>query len=90
MFQLFRSLKRLMGGEKLQTVDVAIHNGRTRTSLTLKRDTKSTALYVVLANVSAGNKQYSVFEPGEFDQFADAVRTIQASLRQYPQATCQS
>jgi hypothetical protein len=79
-----------MSGEKLQTADVAIHNGQTTMSLTLKRDTKSTALYVVLANVSAGNKQYSVFEPSEFDQFADAVRTIQSSLRQYPQAAGQS
>jgi hypothetical protein len=70
-----------MSGEKLQTVDVMIHDGATKMSLILKRETKSAEPYVVLANLSAGNKQYSIFEPDQFEQFADAVYEIRTSLR---------
>jgi hypothetical protein len=45
-------VKRLMTGDKLRTIDVMIHNGMTKMSLTLKRGNAGD-LYVVLANLSS-------------------------------------
>jgi hypothetical protein len=51
MFRIFnvlkKNIKRLMGGDKLQTIDVMIHDGMTKMSLTLKRGSAGD-LYVVL------------------------------------------
>ena len=79
VFRFFKGIKRLWAGEKLRTIDVMIHNGMTKMSLTLKRG-DSGDLYVVLANLSSGNSQYSLFEPEEFNQFAAAADEIKAML----------
>lgn len=79
IFRFFKGIKRLWAGEKLRTFDVMIHDGTTRMSLTLKRgDTGD--LYVVLANISTGNNQYSLFEPEEFIQFVAAAEDIRTAL----------
>jgi hypothetical protein len=80
IFSIFSGVKRLMTGDKLRTIDVMIHNGMTKMSLTLKRGNAGD-LYVVLANLSSGNKQYSLFEPEEFDKFVAASEAIRAELR---------
>jgi hypothetical protein len=87
-FCIFKSIKRLMTGDKIRTIDVMIHEGMTKISLTLKYG-KAGDLYVVLSNVSTGNNQYSVFEPREFDQFVIAAEAIKAELdgRQLSKAT---
>jgi hypothetical protein len=79
VFRFFKGIKRLWTGEKLRTIDVMIHNGTTRMSLTLKRGDTG-ALYVVLANLSSGNSQYSLFEPEEFGKFAAAADEIRLML----------
>jgi hypothetical protein len=83
MFRIFnvlkKNIKRLMGGDKLRTIDVMIHDGMAKMSLTLKRGSAGD-LYVVLANLSSENKQYSLFEPEEFDQFVAAAVDIRAEL----------
>jgi hypothetical protein len=79
IFRFFKEIKRLWTGEKLRTIDVMIHNGMTKMSLTLKRG-DSGDLYIVLANLSSGNRQYNLFEPEEFVQFVAAADEIKAML----------
>ena len=83
---IFRALKRLVTGEVIQKIDTTVNSGATTMSLRLKRERSSGDYYVVLAAISSGNYQYSVFDRDEFDKFAHAVEAIQNLLKQSPQS----
>jgi hypothetical protein len=81
---IFQTLKHVMTGKVIQQVDTSANAGWTTMSLRLKRQNESDDPYVVLAIVATGNKQYVAFENSEFEEFAEAVATINRSLRQIP------
>jgi hypothetical protein len=75
MVGALQSIWRLMTGEVIQSTETKIHNGQTKIVLALRR-AKDGALFVSLKQASAGNTQWSSFEPGEFDQFVRAAGRI--------------
>jgi hypothetical protein len=78
----FKTLKNVMGGEVVTEISTLANLGFTTMSLFLKKN-KSGEHYVVLAELSRGNRQYASFTSSEFEQFSDAVNSIQSALRQH-------
>ena len=87
LIDAFRGLKRVITGEVIQQIDTEINGGYTTMSLRLKREARTGDYYVALAGLSSGNYQYFSFSRDEFDQFAEAINTIQTSLKQTPGTT---
>jgi hypothetical protein len=78
LFGFFKSLKRVMSGEVIATIDTDIMGGACVLSLRLKQDESSR--YVVLAGLASGNYQFYQMDAGEFERFADAVHQMRRGL----------
>jgi len=79
MVGVLQSIWRLTTGQVIHSTELKIHNGQTKLVLALRR-AKNGELFVSLKQASAGNTQWSSFEPGEFDQFVRAAARIRNML----------
>jgi len=79
MVGALQSVWRLITGQVIHSIELKIHNSQTKIVLALRR-AKNGELFVSLKQASAGNTQWSSFEPGEFDQFVRAAALIRDML----------
>jgi hypothetical protein len=79
----FKSVRRVMTGEVVQRIETYSNSRVTKMDLSLKRE--KDGLYVVLAELSRGNRQYVTFSVDEFRQFSQAVQAIEGALNRAAQ-----
>ena len=80
MAGIIRSLKRAILGELLQKTAVPIDQGNVRLTMRLKRDRITHERYVVLGLVAATNYKHAELSPDEFQDFLEAVTSMQKAL----------
>ena len=80
MAGFIRSLKRAFMGELLQKAAVPIDDGNARVTMRLKRDRVTREKYVVLGLVATMNYKHAELSPDEFQQFLEAMKSMQKAL----------
>lgn len=80
MAGILKSLKRAFLGELLQKTDVPVDAGSARVTIRLKRDRLTHERYVVLGLVAATNYKHAELSPDEFQDFLEAVKSMQQAL----------
>lgn len=81
MAGLMKAFKRTFMSELLKKADLRIDEGHVRLSIRLKRDKITREKFVVLGLVAATNYKHAELSIDEFQQFLEAVKSMQQALR---------